>query len=165
MFNFSGTRRFIDELCALSDGDEFAKHCKKTYPAELDLKVEHQGSHASFLDLDITVVDGIFVYKMYDKRDQFPFFIVRMPHISSNIPSYIFYGATFSELLRIARCPLLFEDFFKRTSCLFKRIFSQGVEDQFLSKQISKAMQRYPDVFVNYGKSFEEINDLIIPIN
>ena len=165
VYKFSGTRRFIDDLCALNDGEEFAKHCKEIYPAELDLKVEHQGSHASFLDLDITVVDGTFVYKMYDKRDQFPFFIVRMPHRSSNIPSYIFYGATFSELLRIARCSLLFEDFLERTSCLFKRMHSQGGEHQYLSKQISKAMQRYPDVFVKYGKSFEEINDLIIPIN
>ena len=155
VYKFSGNRRFIDDLCALNDGEEFAKHCKEIYPAELDLKVEHQGSHASFLDLDITVVDGTFVYKMYDKRDQFPFFIVRMPHRSSNIPSYIFYGATFSELLRISRCSHLFKDFLERTLCLFKRMLSQGGEHKFLSIPISKAMQRYPDVFVNYGKCFE----------
>ena len=165
VYNFAGTRRFIDDLCALNDGEEFSKRCKEIYPAELELKVEHQGNHASFLDLDITIIDGTFVYKLYDKRDQFPFFIVRMPHKSSNIPSYIFYGAAFSELLRIARCSLLFEDFLERASCLFKRMFSQGGENKFLSKQISKAIQRYPDVFINYGKSFEEIRDLIFQIN
>ena len=72
----------------------------------LELKLEH----ATFLDLDITIKDGIFVYKLFDKRDAFGFPIVRMPFIESNIPSNIFYGAVFSEILRIARCTLLFED-------------------------------------------------------
>ena len=56
------------------------------------LKCEHHGMHATFLDLDIKISDGVFVYKLYDKRDDFPFFVVRMPDRSSNIPSYIFYG-------------------------------------------------------------------------
>ena len=51
------------------------------------------------------------MYKLFDKRDAFPFFIVRMPYISSNIPSFIFYGTFKSEVLRIARSTLRYEDF------------------------------------------------------
>ena len=46
--------------------------------------------HAAFLDLDITV-EGIFAYKLFDKRDKFPFFIVRMPYLSNIIPSFLYY--------------------------------------------------------------------------
>ena len=56
----------------------------------------------------------VFMYKLFDKRDAFPFSIVRMPDLSSNIPSNIFHGTVFSELLRIARATLLFDDFVPR---------------------------------------------------
>ena len=52
---------------------------------KLQLKCKHHGLHATFLDQDITVVDGIYEYKLYDKRDNYPFFIVRMPDLSGKI--------------------------------------------------------------------------------
>ena len=82
-----------------SDDNEFLTSFKNIYPKELDLKVERQGNHVSFLDLDIKVEDSIFVYKPFDKRDKFSLFIVRIPHLSSNIPSTISSGSIFSELL------------------------------------------------------------------
>ena len=48
------------------------------------------GTHTTFLDLDIKIEDEIFVYKLFDKRDKFPFFIVRKPHFENNILSTIF---------------------------------------------------------------------------
>ena len=61
------------------------------YPYDLELKAEHKGRYVSFLNLDICIEGGTFVYKLFDKRDAFPFFIVRMPHLCSNIPSAILY--------------------------------------------------------------------------
>ena len=99
--------RFIDDLSAINDGYDFEKSFQEIYPPELELKVEHHGTHATFLDLDIALKDGIFIYKLFDKRDAFPFFIVRMPNKSSNILSTTFYGAIMLEFLRIARNTLL----------------------------------------------------------
>ena len=39
---------------------------------------------------------------VFDKRDAFPFFIVPMPYIDSDIPKSIFYSALVGEFLRIA---------------------------------------------------------------
>ena len=122
------------------------------YPKELELKIEHHGDHATFLDLDITIQNGIFVYKLFDKRDKFPFFIVRMPHLSSNIPSSVFYGAIFSEFLRIARCTLLLSDFTPRAKELYNRMLIQGATENKLDAQIVKAYNRYPDEFLKFGK-------------
>ena len=109
-YKFHGTGRFIDDLCAINDGNEFYKSFKNIYPHDLELKVEHQGTHATFLDLDITIKDNIFVYKLFDKRDKFPFFIVRMPHLSSNMPSSTFYSSFCSELQRVSTRTLLLSD-------------------------------------------------------
>ena len=147
---YNNTGRFIDDLCAINDGGDFKKAFKSIYPKELDLKLEHEGIHATFLDLDITIRDGVFVYKLFDKRDQFPFFIVRMPFLCSNIPSSIFYGATFSEFLRIGRCSLRMEDFISRARLLFRRMETQGGNRKLIKKQLTKAFSRYSEVFTKY---------------
>ena len=93
------------------DDNEFLTSFKNIYPKELDLQIERQGNQVSFLDLDNKVEDSVFVYKPFDKRDEFSLFIVRIPHFSGNIPSTICSGSIFSELLKIARCPLRTYDF------------------------------------------------------
>ena len=155
-YNFHSIGRFIDDLCALNDRGEFNSCFKDIYPRELELKVENYGNHATFLDLDITIEDGIYRYKLFDKRDSFPFFIVRMPHIDSNIPSNIFYSAIFSEILRIARSTLFLEDLIPRISELFSRMLNQGATKPFLIRQIKKCFVRFPHCFAKFGKTFKE---------
>ena len=98
-YKFHGTSRFIDDLSPINNNGELSSLNKYIYPKQLELKLEHQGEHATFLDLDITIEKNIFVYKLFDKNDKPPFFIVRMPYLSSSIPSSIFYGSIFSEFL------------------------------------------------------------------
>ena len=100
--------------------------------------------------------NGIFCYKLFDKRDAFPFFIVRMPHKDSNIPSNIFYSAIFSEILRISRCTIILEDVIPRISELFTRMINQGASKAYLRKQIKKCFVRFHDTFIKFGKTSEE---------
>ena len=130
---------------------------REIYPSELELKCEHQGSHATFLDLYIQIVDGIFVYKLFDKRDEFPFSIVRMPDLSGNLPSFIFYGSIMSEFLRIARCTRQVEDFIPRAKSLCERMVTQGGSRKIVLKQINKAMSRHPEPFQKFSLPTAEI--------
>ena len=113
----------------------------------MELKSEHLGKSATFLELDIAIQNNIFVYTLFDKSDAFPFSIVRMPDLSTNIPSNIFYGAVFSELLRIARATLLFNDFVPRGSQLYHRMCLRGGSRTKLNLQVRKAIRKYPGVF------------------
>ena len=61
-----GTSRFIDDLCTINDDDKFSSY-KCVHPKQSELKLEHQGKLAAFLDLDRTVDDNIFVYKFWHK--------------------------------------------------------------------------------------------------
>ena len=71
----NATKRFIDDLGTLNGGGAFSHVYKGIYPSELQLKVEHSGTHATFLNLNVTVKDGEFVYKLFGKRDAFPFLL------------------------------------------------------------------------------------------
>ena len=154
--------RFIDDECNLNDSSEFSKSYAEIYPQELQLKCEHQGSHATFLDLDSSVVNNTFVYKLFDKRDNFPFTVVRMPDLSGNIPSYVFYGSIMSEFLRIARCMLLLSDFIPRANTLYKRMVNQGGSESKVLRQIRKAMSRHPEPFKKYSTPSDIIITKII---
>ena len=65
---FHGCSCFIDYLLCVNDNKEFSNAYKKIYPSDLELKCEQ---HTTFLDLDIKISDEVFVYKLYDMRDEF----------------------------------------------------------------------------------------------
>ena len=73
----------------LDNDSEFSSLHKYIYPKKLELKLEYQVEHATFLDLGITAEENVVVYKLFEK---FAFFIVRMPYLSSNISTSILHG-------------------------------------------------------------------------
>ena len=102
-------------------------------------------------------MDDVFVYKLYDKRDAFPFHIVRMPHKCSNIPESIFYSALKGEFLRIARATLKLEDFIPKAEELTKRMKNQGATDRRSQRAITKLVSNHTETFAKYLSSPEEI--------
>ena len=71
VYKYITSSRFIDDICARNNNNEFPKSFKFIYSGELELKLEHSGTHEIVLDLDIKIEDEIFVYKFFDKRDKF----------------------------------------------------------------------------------------------
>ena len=71
---------------------------KDMYPAVLELKHENSKNDksASYLDLQLDVLDGEIVTSLYDKRDDFPFKIVNFPDLSGDIPQDGSYGVFMS---------------------------------------------------------------------
>ena len=109
-YDFNGTSRFKKDLCTINDDDEFSSWYKFIYPKQLELKIKHYGRNATFLELKITIEDSVFVYQLFDQRDQFPFFHACMSYLSVNSPSSIFYGSVFSVLLQKDWCTLRLRD-------------------------------------------------------
>ena len=60
-------------------------------------------SEAPFLDIDFKVVNRKFSYEKNDERNSFPFSIVTMPYLCSNMLYKIFDASLGAEVLRIAR--------------------------------------------------------------
>ena len=141
---------------------EFGKEFKNIYPDSLELKCEHSGMKATFLDLHIEIEQNTFSYKLFDKRDSYAFKIVRMPYISSNIPNRIFYATFTSELLRIARTSSKEKDFTDKSNLLIRRMRAQGGNDNIIHRYLKKMLHRHEDCFKKYNKLHEDlISDLL----
>ena len=81
-----------------------------------------------------------------------------MALLSSNILSTISSGSIFSELLWIARCSLITDDFIPRDSDLYSKMIAQDENRAALPKQLKKTFHRYPNVFQKSGVTDEKIN-------
>jgi hypothetical protein len=99
------------------------------YPPELEIKeTTDTASSASFLDLYLEFDDsGQLSTNIYDKRDDFNFKIINVPHMCSNIPASPVYGVYISQLIRYARVSSNYSDFLKR------HLSEVNVKDTFMS--------------------------------
>ena len=140
---FRHTVRFIDDLLAINDDGEFEKCFRDIYPEELELKKEHGGNSLAFLELSISIKGRTFETSLYDKRDNFPFSIVRMPFKSSNIPSKIFYSTLGAEVLRIGRASSNTDDFIRSAKIVIHRMKNQGVDQRNVTRVLKIAYGRH----------------------
>lgn len=160
---FANTFRFIDDLSALNDGGEFERCFKEIYPIELELGRENEIDQcASFLDLDIHIENNKFVVGLFDKRDGFPFSIVRMPFCSSNIPSSIFYASVGAEILRIARATSNIDTFLLSTRTLISRMIKQGANRGRTTNTLLKTFGRHNKDFCHIFQNAREFSDQLL---
>ena len=71
-------------------------------------------------------MDGKFYFGLFDKRHSLPFYIVRIPDKSSNVPSSLVYSAIGTESLRIATGSKNPESFTAIIACMSRQGVSSG---------------------------------------
>ena len=143
---FRHTFRFIDDLIAINDDGEFERCRGDIYPPELELKKEHSGNNVSFLDLNIDIKGRFFETSLYDKRDSFPFSIVRMPYKCSNMPLKIFKATIGGEILRIGRVSSNEEAFLNSARILLFRMKKQGANLKDLTNILKQLFGRHEEL-------------------
>ena len=73
------------------------------YPTELQLnKANSSDTEAPFLDLNLSITNGIVSSKIYDKRDDFNFEIVNFPFLDGDVPRSPSYAVYISQLISFA---------------------------------------------------------------
>ena len=124
---FNLSYRYIDELISFSN-KRFKEFISDIYPKKLTISETTESiSVASYLDLLFTRdKSNNITTKLFDKRNAFGFHIVKLPFMSSNIPSAPVYGVYASQLIRYARCCSNYSDFLLRYSALVTRLLLQG---------------------------------------
>ena len=68
------------------------------YPTELQLNKATSDTEAPFLDLNLSITNGIVSSQNYDKRDDFNFGIVNFPFLDGDVPRSPSYGVYISQL-------------------------------------------------------------------
>ena len=74
------------------------------YPTELQLnKANSSDTEAPFLELNLSITNGIVSSKIYDKGDDFNFEIVNFPFLDRDVPCSPSYGVYIFQLIHLAR--------------------------------------------------------------
>ena len=119
---FNSTFRYLDDLLNI-DNPYFEQMVGQIYPAELKLnKATSSDTEAPFLDLNLSVTNGIVSSKNYDKRDDFNFEIVNFPFFDGVVPRSPSYGVYISQLIRFARVCSNVDDFNSRNLSLTAKL-------------------------------------------
>ena len=89
------------------------------YPSELQLnKANTSDTEVAFLDLHLSISNDIVSTKIYDKRDDFNFDIVKYPYLEGDVPRSTSYDVYISQLIRFARASSFVADFNTRNKLL-----------------------------------------------
>ena len=100
---FKSTSRYLDDLLNI-DNAYLEGMVNPIYPPELQLnKANTADTEAPFLDLHLSISNGLVSSKIYDKRDDFDFDIVNFPFLDGDVPRSTSYGVYISQLIRFAR--------------------------------------------------------------
>ena len=134
------TQRYIDDINTKNDGSEFSSNMKTIYPQELELSKENKGTTlaGTVLEIDISIHSKKFVTKVYDKRDDFNFEIIKYPSTSSNIHDSTLHAVFISQLIRYARVCNNIEYFIDRCQRLYHEIKKKGATLKSLRGVLNK---------------------------
>ena len=119
---FNSTSRYLDDL--LNTGNPyFEGMVNQIYPPELQLnKANTSDTEAPFLDLHLSISNGLVSSKIYDKRDYFDFDIFYFPFLDGDVPRHPSYGVYISQPIRFARVCSHVDDFNTRNKCLIAKL-------------------------------------------
>ena len=123
---FDSTSRYLDDLLDI-DNPYFEHMIGQIYPTELQLnEVNSSNTEAPFLDLDLSITNGIASSVIYDRQDDFKFERVNFPFLDGDVPRSPSYGVYISQLIRFVRvCSNV--DYFNNTNqFLTAKLLKQG---------------------------------------
>ena len=109
---FNSTSRYLDDLLNI-DNPYFEQMVGQIYPTELQLNKRRilLLLKLRFLDLNLSITNGIVSSKIYDKRDNFNFEIVNFQFLDGDVTRSPSCGVYISQLIRFARVCSNVDDF------------------------------------------------------
>ena len=122
------------------------------FPTELQLnKANSSDTEAPFLDLNLSITNGIVSSKIYDKRDYFNFEIVNFPFLDGDVPRSPSYGVYISQLIRFVRVCSNVDDFNNRNLFSTAKLLKQGYRYHKIRKVFSKFYHIHSELIVKYN--------------
>ena len=114
-------------------------------------------TEAPFLDLNLSITNGIVSTKIYDKRDDFKFEIVIFPFLDGDVPRSPYYGVYISQLIRFANVCSYVDDSNNRNLFLTAKLLKQGYRYHKIRKAFSKFYYSHSELIVKYNSGLKTI--------
>ena len=125
--------------------EDFGLLAEEIYPRSLVLNKSNISgtSNSAFLDLNVSVIDGNFRIKVYNKTDDYDFRVITFPYLESNILTSICYSVFFGEIMRYLRISTRLSDFEVRSRKLVDMLVQRKYKQSQLAKQFVRVFLRY----------------------
>ena len=149
--------RYQDDLIVFEDKGVngnffFSDNIYNIYPREMELKCTNPSQNTcTYLDLRISVYQGKYNYRSYDKRNDFPFEVINYPYKRSNIPTNPAYGVFTSQLVRLCRINKTANYFKKDILKLVTKFVTQGFDKLKLRQKYLAFCSNYLSEWGRYG--------------
>ena len=117
-------------------------------------KADTSDTEAPFLDIHLSISNGFVSSKIYDKRDDFDFDIVKFPFLDGDVPRRPSYGVYISQLIRFTRVCSHVVDFNTRNNAKLRK---QGYRYHKLRKVISKLYCRHYELISKFNVELKSI--------
>ena len=155
---FGNVFRFINDLIAINDTNEFENQYNEIYSSGLILKKENTShTETTFLDLHLCINEGQIQTSLYDKRNFYNFNFVRFPYKSSTIPSKVFFATISYETLRICRATSSMVQFIKTSKVFLHRMLRQGEDPLGVKKILVKMINPHTLQFEKYNSNNRDL--------
>ena len=156
--------RYIDDINILNNRS-FENELTRIYPSEIICNRENINENSGhFLELDITIENGKFKTKLFDKRREFDFEIVKYPDTRSNIPDRIVYSTYVSQLLRCMRVCCDFEDFQAESRVLISKFFDKGCKIDRLKSKTNSCINSHILDFSKFNMRVKNVLEILFPL-
>jgi hypothetical protein len=151
--------RYVDDLLIVAKNiNDIIALLKEIYHEELTLeKTNLLPDECNFLDLSISIVNGVITSKIYNKTDDYNFEVMKYPHFESNIPRGIINNVIYGELLRFANGSSHIEDFVFRCKDTVTQLLKNSYPTELAVSIFKKASRKnclYKDKFSISEKVF-----------
>ena len=114
-------------------------------------KANFSDTEAPFLDLNLSITNGIVSSKIYEKRDDFNFEIVNFPFLDDDVPRSPSYGVYISQLMRFPRVCSTVDDCNNINLFLTAKLLKQGYRCHKIRKAFSKFYQRHSELIIKHN--------------
>ena len=147
---FNTTSRYLDDILNI-DNVYFGNMVSRIYPSEPQFnKANTSDIKAAFLDLHLSISNDIVSTKIYEKRDDFDFEIVKFTCLDGDVPHSASYGVYISKLIRFARASSYVTDFNTCNELLTQKLLKQGYWYHELLKAFSTLYRQYYDLISKF---------------
>ena len=144
-------RRYRDDCTTLNCSD-FLNRAQHIYPPSLSLTQENNDfDKANVLDMEVSIVNSCCVTKVYCKTDHFPFEVISLPFLESNIDSGLCYRVFYGQVIRFQRLCSNRSDFESRVKFLGDILVSRGFQLSRLCHLFCRAVDQYIQEFQKWS--------------
>ena len=141
--NLKFFRRYRDD-CTSINITEFINISRNIYPPSLDLTQENSDFNmANVLDMEVKLVNGNITTKVFCKTDTFPFDVISLPFLETNIVTKICYKVFYGQIVRYQRLCTDISTFEERTKILIDTLINRRYRLDKLQREFCRAIERF----------------------